>query len=146
MSFQWLEMRISEETDRRKRETDILERLPGALKELHEALGLCVRSYRAAFGDGAAEIQLLPAKIRVTIRDLRDGDWKQTSRVEVVTDVAIPGFRIDQGTGKDPVIVEVGVLPGDKLFYRDREHDQYITMDELTKRTLDRSFFPQLKD
>ena len=36
MSFQWLQMRITEEKDRRAREAQILERLPRALDELHK--------------------------------------------------------------------------------------------------------------
>jgi len=34
------------------------------------------------------------------------------------------------------------VLAGDKLFYRDG--DEYITLEELTRRILDRALFPKL--
>jgi hypothetical protein len=39
-------------------------------------------------------------------------------------------------------MIEVGLLPGDKLFYRDQ--DQFVTMEELTRRILDRALFPKL--
>jgi hypothetical protein len=39
-------------------------------------------------------------------------------------------------------MIEVGLLPGDKLFFRD--HDEFLTMEELTRRILDRAFFPKL--
>src|ERR1700682_3962854 len=42
MSFQWLQMRIQEEKERRQREANILERLPRALEELHRSLIVCV--------------------------------------------------------------------------------------------------------
>jgi hypothetical protein len=37
------------------------------------------------------------------------------------------------------------MLPGDKLFFRDREKDQYVSMEEVTHRALDRAFFPKLR-
>jgi len=40
----------------------------------------------------------------------------------------------------------VGLLPSDKLFYRDRAQDKYIAMDELTRRVLDRALFPALPE
>jgi hypothetical protein len=144
MSFQWLQMRISEENDRRKREAAIMERLPRALDEVHSALALCVEDYQRAFGAEAAEMFLQSGKIRLTVRAEEDGQWQQIARVEIVTMPAIPGFQIDCGVGGEPLIIEVGVLPGDKLFFRDRAKDQYVTMDELTRRTLDRAFFPSL--
>jgi hypothetical protein len=42
--------------------------------------------------------------------------------------------------------VEFGLLPSDKLFYLDREQDKYLTMDEFTKRILDRTLFPALRE
>jgi len=39
-------------------------------------------------------------------------------------------------------MIEVGLLPGDKLFYRDQ--DEFITGEELTRRILDRALFPKL--
>jgi hypothetical protein len=146
MSFQWLNMRISEENDRRNREKQIMERLPGALEEVHQAIILCIESYRQAFGSDAAEIYVGSDKIRIAVRMEQEGRWQQSSRVEVAIVPSIPGFQIDGGTGGEPLIIEVGVLPGGNLFYRDRAKDQYVTMDELTKRTLDRALFPNLKE
>ena len=146
MSFQWLNMRISEENDRRKREAEILERLPRALEEVHESVLLCVENYKQAFGPEAAEVSLGAGNLRVTVRAQREGRWQETSRVELATVASIPGFQIDRGTGGEPLIIEVGVLPGDKLFFRDRAQDQYVTMEELTRRTLDRAFFPNLAE
>jgi hypothetical protein len=40
----------------------------------------------------------------------------------------------------------VGVLPSDKLYYRDCEQDKYLTMEELTRRILDRVLFPKLRE
>ena len=146
MSFQWLQMRIGEESDRRKREAAILERLPRALDEVHQALVSCVESYRQAFGPESAEILLQSGRIRVTTRAQKDNQWQQSGRVEIVVSPAIPGFQVDRGGGGEPLIIEVGVLPGDKLFYRDRAKDQYVTMDDLTRRMLDRALFPNLAE
>ena len=146
MSFQWLQMRISEEIDRRKREAGILERLPRAVDELHQALQLCVESYQKAFGEQSADIQLQPFRILIVVRVEQDGQWTETARVQIVATSEVPGFQIDQGTTGDPLIIEVGMLPGDRLYYRDRAKDQYVTMEELTKRTIDRAFFPNLRE
>lgn len=139
-------MRISEENDRRKRESEILERLPRALEEVHEAVVECVKSYQEAFGEQSAEVSLSGGKLRLNVRTEREGRWQQSSRVEVAIAPDIPGFQVDRGTGGEPFIVEVGVLPGDKLFYRDRAKDQYVTMEELTRRVLDRALFPNLSE
>jgi hypothetical protein len=138
-------MRITEESDRRQREADIQQRMPAALEEVHDALKACVDTYRAAFGDEAASLNMLPTSIMVEVRDQKDGRWQPAGHVELVAKVAIPGFEVDRGNGADPLIIEVGLLPGNKLFYRDREKDQYVTMDELTKRLLDRALFPNLR-
>ena len=145
MSFQWLQMRITEESERRQREAQIQERLPAALDEVHDALKACVESYRAAFGDESVSLKLLPNRLMLEVRDQKDGRWQPTGHVEIVAKVPIPGFEVERGEGVEPLIIEVGILPGNKLFYRDREKDQYVTMDELTKRMLDRAFFPKLK-
>lgn len=146
MPFQWLQMRISEESDRRKREAAVMERLPRALEEVHQALTECVENYKQAFGRESAEILLQSGRIRVTVRSEKDGKWQQGGRVELVTTPAIPGFQIDRGTGGEPLVIEVGILPGGKLFYRDRAKDQYVTLEELTRRTLDRALFPNLNE
>ena len=143
MSFEWLHMRIQEEKDRRQREAEILERLPHTLQELHGHLAACIQSYTLVFGADAADSVLMPTKIGVTVREQRDGKWQQSSKVQVSIVPAIPGYQIDQG--EVSMIVEVGLLPGGKVFYRDRDQDKYLTMDELTRRILDRAFFPKLQ-
>ena len=142
MSFQWLEMRIQEERERRNREAQILERLPGALEELLSELGSCVGSYTAAFGEESAEIEPYGRGIRITVREEEEGKWKVCSKLAIEIVAALPGFRIDRGDG-EPLQIMVGVLPGDKLFYR--EGEEYIGMDELSRRILDRALFPKLK-
>jgi hypothetical protein len=144
MAFQWLTMRISEEKDRRKREAATLERLPRALEEVHRGILACVETFQKAFGPEAADIHLQSSKIRIITREEVEGRWQQTARVEAVLVPTLPGFQIDNGAGGEPLLIEVGMLPGDKLFYRDRAKDQYVTMEELTRRILDRAFFPKL--
>jgi len=144
MSFQWLQMRIQEEKERRERESQILESLPRTLEEIHGALAACVENYTKAFGPESATISLLPSKIRITILEQRDGRWQTTSRVEVGTVAAVPGLQIDRG--ESSMVVEVGMLPGNKVYYRDRDQDKFLTMEELTRRILDRAFFPKLQD
>jgi hypothetical protein len=146
MSFQWLEMRITEEKDRRNREAATLERLPRALEEVHAALVACIASFQAAFGPEAADIHLQTSKIRVVAREEVEGSWQQAGRVEVLVVPTLPGFQIDNGSGGEPLLIDVGLLPGDKLYYRDRVKDQYINMEELTRRILDRAFFPKLSE
>jgi hypothetical protein len=141
MSFQWLDMRIQEERERRNREAQILERLPAALEETYRDLTGCIDSYIAAFGPESAEIELHGPKIRITVRDEDAGKWLVRSKLEITIVPALPGFRIDRGEG-EPLTILVGILPGDKLFYRDGE--EYIGMDELSRRILDRALFPKL--
>lgn len=144
MSFQWLQMRIQEERDRRQREALILENLPRMLEEVHRDLLSCVANYTSAFGPESADMVLLPTKIKVTVREQRDGRWQIASKVEVGIVPAIPGLQIDRG--EVSTVVEVGMLPGNKIFYRDREQDKYLTTEELTRRILDRAFFPKLPE
>jgi hypothetical protein len=144
MSFQWLQMRIQEERERRQREAQILEILPHTLEELHRILAECVESYTGAFGADSADIVLLPSKIKVAMHEALDGRWQTTSKVEIAIVPAIPGLQIDRG--EVSMVVEVGLLPGNKVFYRDREQDKYLTMEELTRRILDRAFFPKLQE
>lgn len=146
MPFQWLQMRISEENDRRKREATVMERLPGALEEVHQALNDCVEKYQQAFGRESADLLLQSGRIRITVRGEKDGKWQQSGRVELVLTPAIPGFQVDRGGGGEPLLIEVGVLPTGNLFYRDRALDQYVTVEELTRRVLDRALFPNLKE
>jgi hypothetical protein len=143
MSFQWLDMRIQEERERRDREAQILERLPGALEEVYHDLTGCIGSYTEAFGPESAEIESHGPKVRITVRDEEGGKWHVRSKLEVTIVTALPGFRIDRGEG-EPLTILVGILPGDKIFYRDGE--EYIGMEELSRRILDRALFPKLSE
>ncbi len=135
MSFQWLEMRITEEKDRRERESQILERLPRALEELRGSLTNCVDAYARAFGSEA--VALAEANLQLVVS-------AAGNRVEVVADPELPGFQVRrEGTS---LAVRIGVLPGDRLFYLDVAADQYLSMDELTRKILDRVLFPKLKE
>ena len=109
MSFQWLQMRITEEQDRRQRESEILERLPRALQEVHQNLQICVEAYRASFGEEAADLQLMRSRIQIVVREEAEGQWQQHSAVNVIIVPEIPGFRIERGG--DSLVVEVGMLP-----------------------------------
>jgi hypothetical protein len=144
MSFQWLQMRITEERERREREAMILERLPRAIEELHRSLTSCIESYTAAFGAESACLTVDDLKLRVVVREPTDSSWRECGRVEIDAVPEMPGFEVRSG---DSILaIEIGVLPGDRLFYRDRQVDQYLTMDELTRRILDRALFPKLKE
>jgi hypothetical protein len=144
MGFQWLHMRLQEEKDRRQRESSAMLRLPMALEELHQNLLSCVEEYNGTFGAEAAEIALLPNRIKVMSREEREGKWHPAAKVEVVAVPDIPGFRIERA--EYSMAVEVGVLPSERLFYRDREQDKYLTMEEFTRKILDRVLFPKLRD
>ena len=139
-SAQWLGMSIQEARERREGEAQIPARLPRALEETHRHLAECVEAYAGAFGPESADIHLQTSKIRITVLDEQDGKWQQRAKVEVSIIASLPGFRIERGG--EPLMIEVGLLPGDKLFYRDQ--DEFLTMEELTRRTLDRAFFPKL--
>jgi hypothetical protein len=144
MNFQWLEMRITEEQERRAREAQILERLPRALDELYGALTACIEDYTASFGTESAEMTLQSSRIHISIREQLDGKWEQCSRVDISIVLSVPGFQIERGN--EPLIIEVGILPGEKVFYRDRVLDKYLSMEELTRRILDRALFPKLSE
>ena len=140
MSYEWLHTRISEEKDRREREARILERLPRALQEVHANLSSCIEAYCEAFGPDVARIRLDESRLVVTVHEQRQGKWEEVSRVEVTIAPKLPGFQVE-GVG-EPFLVEVGMLPGDRLFYKQR--DKFLTMEDLTRRTLDRALFPKL--
>ncbi len=140
MSFQWLEQRVQEEQERRQREAQILARLPRAVEETYRHLAGCVEVYTDAFGPESADIHLQASKIRITVREEQEGKWQQRAKVEISIIASLPGFRIERGG--EPLMIEVGLLPGDKLFYRDQ--DEFITGEELTRRILDRALFPKL--
>jgi hypothetical protein len=140
MSYQWLDMRIEEEKDRQSKESLIQKRLPEALEDLHVHLAECLAAYTLAFGLESAELYAAGPKIRITIRAHQDGRWEPRAKIEIVAESTLPGFRIDRGG--EPLSIEVGVLPGAKVFYRDQ--DEFLSMEELTRRILDRSLFPKL--
>jgi hypothetical protein len=140
MAFQWLQMRITEEQERRQREQRALDRLPSALKELHETLSDCVAAYNDAFSPDGAEARLLGSRISVTVRSAAQSQSDETAHVEISAVPALPGFRIERS--RETLDVEVGILAGDKLFYKAGE--EYIGMEDLTRRILDRVLFPRL--
>jgi len=144
MSFPWLELRIGEEIDRRRREQQILDRLPLALEEMHGSLSACVANYQAAFGEESAEIRLDGPRIDIEVRAAEAGEWRRMAKVDVTANPAVPGFEVERGDSR--LVIEIGILPGDKLFYRDRQNEQYIDLEEVTKRILDRALFPKLRE
>jgi hypothetical protein len=141
MISQWLEMRIQEEKDRRQREMRTQERLPDALREVYEELAECVGNYAAAFGEESAGIEYDGSTIRVSAREEQHGEWRERDRVQATLIGELPGFQIER-PGAETRTIQVGLLPGDKLFYRDQ--DEYITLQELSRRILDRVLFPKL--
>lgn len=133
MSFQWLQIRITEEKDRRERENNILNRLPAAFVDLRSQLTECIEVYNEAFPEAKGALEEAEGVIRVRAVD---------ARVEIQLDPALPGFHIDQAAGRISIVV--GVLPAGNLFFRDQ--DKYLSVEELTRRILDRALFPKLKD
>jgi hypothetical protein len=144
MSFQWLHLRIQEEKDRRERETLTLERLPVALEELHGILKQGVSAYISAFGADTVDIVLLPSRIKVTARNPHDQRAQPIAKVELIIAPEIPGFRLELSDRS--VDIEVGILGSNNLFYRDRERDAYLNMEDLTRRVLDPVLFPKLRE
>jgi hypothetical protein len=144
MSYQWLQMRITEEKDRRERERQIQLRLPRALGEVHGYLKNCLDAYTEEFGKLSATANLTDSKIHVVVSEKEGLDWQPRSTVEVKTVLDVPGFQIERSG--QTFIIEVGMLPGDRIFYRDREFDQFLTVEELTRRILDRALFPKLRE
>ena len=140
MSFQWLQMRIAEENERRQREAQTLDRLPSVMDEVHHAIAECVETYAQAFGPESIELSFFLHKVRVTVRELKEGKWEKAAKIEVTARPKPPSLHIDRGG--DAIDIEVGLLPGDKVFYKDGE--KFLTMEELTRRILDTSLFPKL--
>lgn len=141
MSPQWLEMRIQEEQDRRHRESKTQALLPQALEELHQQLGGCINRYKEAFGDEAADISNLVSKLRVTIREEKDAKWQPRAKIDISLVTLPPAFKIEFGEG-EPLLIDLGLLPGDRLSYR--LNDQYLTPEDLSRHILDRALFPKL--
>lgn len=125
MSSQRLQMCITE--------TNILNRLPSALDELRAALAGCMETYNQAFGEGDATLETAGGAVHIITGN---------ARVNISLDPPLPGCRVDQGSNR--LAIEVGILPGTNLFFR--EADKYITLEEMTRRILDRALFPKLKD
>jgi hypothetical protein len=144
MGFHWLQSRIQEERDRRQREALTLNRLPQALEELYAILKEGITAYQEAFGAETVESVLLPSRIKITAMADRDGRWQPVSKVEVAVAPEIPGFRIERGDSSTDV--EVGLLPSNNLYYRDRERDVYLTLEDVIRRVLDRVLFPKLPE
>jgi hypothetical protein len=142
MSYQWLEIRITEEQERRQREAQILDCLPRVLDEVHGAVVLCVEAYVEAFGPQSLEVDYHPPKIRVTVREEQEGKWEKSAKVEITTVGKLPGLHVE-GSG-EPVDIVVGLLPGGKIAYKDG--DEFLTNEELTRRILDRALFPKLAE
>jgi hypothetical protein len=140
MSYQWLNMRITEERDRRKKEASTLEKLPEALQEVRTAIEACIDAYTSTFGPETAQLQASGQRLHMIVREEQDGRWEQRSKVDVTLSPALPGFHIERGG--EPLEIVVGLLPGDKLFYR--YADEYLTMEELTRRIMDKALFPKL--
>jgi hypothetical protein len=140
MSFQWLDMRISEETDRRQKEAQAIERLPQIMDEVHRAVADCVDAYVEAFGKESIELSYFMHKIRVNVRELKDGKWEKAANVEVTPIPKLPGIHIERAEGV--LDIGVGLMPGDRIFYKDGE--KFLEMEELTRRILDKSLFPKL--
>jgi hypothetical protein len=130
-------MRISEEQDRRQREQEILSRLGPALDEIQELLTSCLAAYNSAFGVGSGVVRREGSTLRVRVQD-------PPGEVRVVMSTELPGFHVEREGFSMPV--EIGLLPGDKLFYRDLDADRYLSMDDLTRRILDRVLFPKLRE
>src|SRR3954471_23886174 len=135
MSFQWLQMRIGEEKDRRGREADVLARLPRAFDELEANLAGCVSAFETEFGGESARLQRDGLKLSVA------GDG---GTVEVNPLLELPGIEIRRNQSAREI--KVGILPGDRVFYLDVTADQYLSMDELTRLILDRVLFPKLQE
>jgi len=137
-------MRIVEEQDRRQREAAILAQLPGAIEELHRQLAECIEAFDAAFGpEQAGEIQLHSGKIRITVRERQNGRWEDAAKLDITAVPSLPGLKVE-GSAREPLLIEIGLLPGDKLFYR--HADKYLTVEEMTRRILDRALFPKLRE
>jgi hypothetical protein len=142
MTVQWLEMRITEENDRRRKEAATLERLPGVMDDVHGAIAECAEAYAAAFGKEAIELTYFLHKVRLTVREQKEGKWEKSANVEIKTVTKPPSLHIDRNG--DMLVIELGLLPGEKIFYKDGE--KFLTMEELTRRILDRALFPKLGD
>lgn len=143
MSSQWMDMRIQEEQERRRKEATILELLPRGLEELNELVSSCLDKYKEAFGAEAADVTNLVSKLRITVREQQGGKWHPRAKVDVALVSVPPAFKVELGEA-EPFLIEIGLLPGDRLSYR--FNDQYLTPEDLAKKVLDRALFPKLAE
>src|SRR5580700_10753753 len=97
--------------------------MPRALKELRETLTLCVTTYNEAFGADAAGFLEDQDAIHINAGE---------GKIDIVIDPTLPGFRVAHVAGQ--LLIEVGMLPGDKIFYKDQAEDKYLTAEEVTRR------------
>lgn len=141
MTPQWLEMRIQEEQERRRKEARTQQLLPQALQDLHAQLAACVARYREAFGPESAEIANLVSKLRITIRDEQSGKWQPRGKVDITLVSLPPSFQIEIPE-REPLIVEIGVLGGDRLSFK--IGDLFLTEEDLSRQILDHLLFPKL--
>src|ERR1019366_28828 len=118
--------------------------MPAALHEIYDYPAQCIKAYTENFGADSASIVLLPERIQVTVREERHGKRQRESKGEEIPVADMQGFRVERG--EFSMAVEFGRLPSDKLFYLDREQGKYLTMEEFTKRILDRALFPALPE
>jgi hypothetical protein len=142
MSFQWIQMRIAEEKERRNREDVVRARLPLAMEELRTALGACASDFNRAFEDQAVEVSSASNGILVSVRQQSGGSWSNRAKVTVSVNPELPGFVVTNGGA--PISVQVGMLGGNKIFYKSEEY--YLSIEDLTKLILDRVLFPGFKD
>ena len=141
MSPQWLEMRIQEEQDRRRKEAKLQELLPQAMEELHGQLATCVARYKEAFGPESAEISNLVSKLRVTVRDEQGGKWQPRGKIDITLVSAPPSFKIEAGES-EPLIIDLGLLSEERFSYKLQE--QFLTPEDVSRHILDRVLFPKL--
>ena len=141
MSPQWLEMRIQEEQERRRKEAKLQELLPQAMEELHGQLAACIARYREAFGPESADISNLVSKLRVTVREEQGGKWQPRGKVDIGLVSLPPSFKIEKGE-EEPVMIQLGLLSGERFSYR--LADQYLTPEDMSRHILDRLLFPKL--
>ncbi len=140
MAYQWLTVRIAEEKDRRQREDFVRQRLPLAFEEVYKAMAECAAAFANAFGPQAIQVRKDAATIGMTVCEEREGQWRPRAEIEITLDAALPGFRVSRGGESFPIVV--GMLPGDKLFYK--REDQYLAIEDVTRMVLDRVLFPKL--
>jgi len=132
-----MDMRIQEEKDRRRKEAKILELLPQGLEELHRQLSACIEKYKEAFGPEAADIANLISKLRITVREEQAGKWQPRAKIDVALVSMPPAFKVERGEGAAAMMIEIGLLPGDRLSFR--LNDQYLTPEDLSRRILELS-------